>query len=65
MIYLFHFRLPAELEDVSKFPNLFAELIKRKYSDSDIIKIARTNLLRVFKAVEKVRIIMMMMYIFM
>lgn len=43
------------MEDVSKFPSLFAELIRRGYSDSDVAKIARTNLIRVFKAVEKVR----------
>lgn len=44
------------LEDVSKFPNLFAELIKRGYSDEDLQKIARLNLIRVFKGVEAVSI---------
>lgn len=47
-------RVPKGLEDVSKFPFLFAELIRRGYSDSDIAKISRNNFLRVFKAVEKV-----------
>ena len=42
------------LEDVSKFPNLFAELIKRGYSDEDLQKIARLNIIRVFKGVEAV-----------
>ena len=47
-------RVPKGLEDVSKYPSLFAELIRRGYSDSDIAKIARDNFLRVFKAVEEV-----------
>ena len=42
------------LEDVSKYPNLFAELIRRGYSDEDVVKISRLNILRVFRAVEKV-----------
>ena len=42
------------LEDVSKFPNLFAELIRRGYSDEDVSKIARLNLIRVLQAVERV-----------
>ena len=42
------------LEDVSKFPNLFAELIRRGYSDEDLQKIARLNIIRVFKGVEAV-----------
>ena len=46
--------MPRGLEDVSKFPALFAELIQRGYSDSDVASIARNNFLRVFKAVEKV-----------
>ena len=45
---------PKGLEDVSKYPALFAELIRRGYSESDISKIARRNFIRVFKAVEKV-----------
>ena len=47
-------RVPVDLEDVSKFPNLFAELIRRGYSDEDVAKIARLNLIRVLQAVEKV-----------
>ena len=49
-------RVPVGLEDVSKIPALFAELIRRGYSDSDIKKIARLNLIRVFKAVEEVHV---------
>ena len=44
------------LEDVSKNPNLFAELIRRGYSDEDVAKISRLNFLRVFRAVEKVQL---------
>ena len=50
-------RVPKGLEDVSKYPYLFAELIQRGYSDSDIAKISRNNFLRVFKEVERVSII--------
>jgi len=46
--------VPVGLEDVSKYPNLFAELIRRGYSDEDVVKISRLNILRVFRAVEKV-----------
>jgi len=49
-------RVPVGLEDVSKFPNLFAELIRRGYSDEDVEKVARLNLIRVLQAVENVRI---------
>ena len=47
-------RVPRGLEDVSKYPALFAELLSRGYSDQDIEKISRGNFLRVFKAVEDV-----------
>ena len=43
---------PVGLEDVSKYPDLFAELLNRGYSDEDIKKIAGLNLLRVFRKVE-------------
>ena len=46
--------MPVGLEDVSKFPALFAELIKRGYSDSDVMKVSRLNIVRVLKAVENV-----------
>jgi membrane dipeptidase len=38
---------------VSKFPNLIAELLQRGWSDEDIAKLTRTNLLRVFAEVEQ------------
>jgi len=42
------------LEDVSKYPGLFAELIRRGWSDVDLRKLARENLLRVFRQAEVV-----------
>jgi len=42
------------LEDVSKFPALFAELARRGWSDSDLRKLAGENLLRVFAQAEAV-----------
>jgi membrane dipeptidase len=42
------------LEDVSKYPDLFAELARRGWSDADLRKLAGENLLRVFGAAEKV-----------
>ena len=44
----------AGLEDVSKYPALFAELLRRGYSDEDVQKIAGRNVLRVMKAAEGV-----------
>ena len=44
---------PIGLEDVSRFPHLLAELIRRGYSDTAIAKIASRNFVRVFRAVEK------------
>lgn len=45
---------PVGLEDVSKFPALFAELIQRGWSDEDLIKLAGGNLLRAFRVAESV-----------
>ncbi len=44
--------LPDGLEDVSTYPALFAELLRRGYSDEDVKKIAGLNLLRVMRKVE-------------
>ena len=44
----------AGLEDVSKYPDLTAELLKRGYKDDDIKKILGQNVLRVMRQVEKV-----------
>lgn len=45
---------PIGLEDVSKYPNLLAELLRRGYSEDDIRKICGENLLRVWSEVERV-----------
>jgi len=42
------------MEDVSKYPALFAELIRRGWSDADLRKLAGGNIMRVFKEVESV-----------
>ncbi len=46
--------VPDGLEDSSKFPELFAELIRRGWSDADLTKLAGGNLLRMFRQVETV-----------
>jgi membrane dipeptidase len=43
---------PVGLEDSSKFPELFAELIRRGWSDNDLKKLAGQNLLRAMRAAE-------------
>jgi membrane dipeptidase len=43
---------PKGLEDVSRFPDLFAELIRRGWSDRDLEKLAGGNMLRVLAAAE-------------
>jgi membrane dipeptidase len=45
---------PAGLDDVSKYPLLFAELIRRGWSDGDLEKLAGANLMRAFAAAEQV-----------
>jgi membrane dipeptidase len=44
--------VPEGLEDVSTFPRLFAELIRRGWSDRDLKKLAGQNLLRALRATE-------------
>ena len=46
--------LPAGLKDVSMFPNLIHELLKRGYTDSDIAKICYQNVWRVWHKVNEV-----------
>jgi membrane dipeptidase len=46
--------VPAGLEDVSKFPSLIIELLRRGYTDVDIKKITRGNILRVMRQAEAV-----------
>jgi membrane dipeptidase len=44
--------LPTGLEDVSGFPNLIAELLRRGYADEDVRGIAGGNILRVMRGAE-------------
>lgn len=46
--------VPVGLEDVSRYPALIAELLRRGYSEADIAKICGENLLRVWSEVERV-----------
>jgi len=46
--------LPDGLKDVSMYPNLIEGLLKRGYSEADIVKIMSGNLLRVWRQVEAV-----------
>jgi membrane dipeptidase len=45
---------PVGLEDVSTYPALLKELLRRGYSDADIAKIAGRNILRVMQDVETI-----------
>jgi len=47
---------PEGMEDVSTFPLLFAELIRRGWSDEDLSKIAGGNLLRALEQAESVAV---------
>jgi membrane dipeptidase len=47
-------RGPDGLEDVSRFPFLFAELMRRGWSDADLKKLAGENVLRAFRQAETV-----------
>jgi membrane dipeptidase len=44
--------VPVGLEDVSTFPALIAELLRRGYSDDDVRRITGRNLLRVLRGAE-------------
>ena len=46
--------VPEGLDDVSAFPVLTAELLRRGYSDEDVGKVLGVNVLRVMRAVEVV-----------
>ena len=43
--------LPIGLKDVSSYPNLIHEMLKRGYSEEEIEKVCGTNLLRVWDKV--------------
>jgi membrane dipeptidase len=46
--------VPAGLEDVSTFPDLLAELLRRGWSEADIKKLVGENVLRVMRGAERV-----------
>jgi len=51
-------QLPVGLEDVSKYPNVFAALIEDEefeWTDEDLGKLAGQNLIRTFREVEEIR----------
>jgi len=45
---------PVGLEDVSRYPYLFAELVRRGWKDDDLRKLAGANLIRVLREAETV-----------
>jgi membrane dipeptidase len=45
---------PEGLEDVSGYPRLFAELVRRGWSDEDLARLASGNVLRVLRRAEEV-----------
>jgi len=45
---------PEGLEDVSGYPRLFAELVRRGWSDEDLARLANGNVLRVMRQAEDV-----------
>ena len=45
--------MPVGLEDVSKYPDLIVELLRRGWSDADAAKAAGGNVLRVMREVER------------
>ena len=47
-------QLPDGLEDVSKYPNLVAELLRRGWTDADAKKLVGGNILRVWAANEQI-----------
>ncbi len=48
--------VPTGLEDVSKFPDLLAELLRRGWSEQDVSKVAGLNALRVLRDAERVAV---------
>ena len=46
--------VPVGLEDVSKFPDLVAELLRRGWSEADVKKVVGLNALRVMRDAERV-----------
>ena len=54
--HVFLYRTPSGLEDVSKYPDLFASLLASgAWTLEELGKLAGKNFLRVYREVEKVR----------
>jgi membrane dipeptidase len=47
---------PEGLDDVSSYPRLFAELIRRGWTDAELRKLAGENVLRAWEQTERVAI---------
>jgi len=47
-------QVPDRLEDVSKFPELIAELLRRGWTEAEVKKVAGLNILRVMRDAERV-----------
>jgi membrane dipeptidase len=47
--------LPVGMEDVTGYPHLFAELIRRGWTDEELLKLAGGNIVRVLREAERVR----------
>jgi membrane dipeptidase len=45
---------PVGLEDTSRYPHLFAELVRRGWRDRDLAKLARGNIVRALREAEAV-----------
>lgn len=54
-LVVFWLRVPQGLEDVSKYPDLIAELLRRKWTEEEVKDALANNLLRVLQEVEQVR----------
>jgi membrane dipeptidase len=46
--------MPEGLEDVSRYPYLVAELVRRGWNDEDLKKVVGLNFVRVFAEAERV-----------
>ena len=54
IILFIYLSLPEGLGDVSKFPDLIAELLRRGYTEEEVKKVVGENLIRVFEKAEQV-----------